>query len=56
LKTHPHVELLEGKGLLFKEKLLFVNERNYKQLHINDGILDIEGQHHTKRIVTKHLD
>jgi hypothetical protein len=35
--------------------MAFVGEQHYYQSHTNDGIMDIEGQHLTKLIVTKHL-
>ncbi len=35
--------------------LAFVGEQDYDWLHIDDGILDIEGQHPMKYIVTKRL-
>jgi hypothetical protein len=31
-----------------------VSEHNYERPHIDDGILDFEGRHPTKQIVTKH--
>jgi hypothetical protein len=55
LKAHPHIELIEGRGLLFKKPFFFVGEHNYEQPHTNDGILDIEGRHPTKKIVSKCL-
>lgn len=35
--------------------LAFVGKQDYDQLHTDDGILDIEGWHPMKQIVTKHL-
>ncbi len=34
--------------------IAFVGEHNYERPHTYDGILDVEGQCPTKRIVTKH--
>jgi len=35
--------------------MAFISEQDYDQPHTDDGIIDIEGQHATKWIVTKCL-
>jgi hypothetical protein len=35
--------------------MAFISEQDYDQLHTNDGIIDIKGQHATKWIVKKCL-
>jgi hypothetical protein len=44
-----------GKRPTIQTTIVFVGEHNYEQPHTNDGILDIEGQHPTKQIVSKCL-
>jgi hypothetical protein len=43
----------QGRRPTIQTMITFVGEHNYEQPHTNDGILDIEGQCPTKRIVTK---
>jgi hypothetical protein len=43
----------QGKRPIVEGTIAFIGEHNYEQPHIDDGILDIEGQRPTERIVTK---
>jgi hypothetical protein len=55
----PHIENLsicqvtQKKRPIVQTTIVFVGEHNYEWPHTNDDILDIEGQHPTKQIVTK---
>jgi len=45
----PPIEILSTHWVIWRKRLIvqttitFVNEHNYEQPHIDDGILDIEG-------------
>jgi len=54
-KTHPHIELHQRKRPTNQTTTIFVNEQDYEWPHTDDNILDIEGQHPTKQVVTKCL-
>jgi hypothetical protein len=60
-RFQPPIEDLSTHSFVWRKRPIvqttidFVNEHNYERLHIDDGILDTEGQHPNKRIVTKHL-
>jgi hypothetical protein len=40
---------------LVQTTMAFIGEQHYEQLHTDDGIINIKGQHVTKWIVTKCL-
>jgi hypothetical protein len=48
-------QIIWGKRPIVQTTMAFIGEQHYDQLHTNDGIVDIEGQHLTKWILTKHL-
>jgi hypothetical protein len=59
-RCHPPIENSFSHQVTWKKKpivqtiIVFVGERNYEWPHIDDGILDFEGWHPIKQIVTKH--
>ncbi len=59
-RCHPPIEDSSSHRITQKKKpivqtiIVFVGEHNYEWPHIDDGILDFEGWHPIKWIVTKH--
>ncbi len=48
-------QITQKKRSINQTTIALVGEHNYEWPHIDDGILDIEGWHPTKQIVTKRL-